>query len=511
MPPSLSDVRATAPPGRLRREVGRSRDAAAGGPARLKVVVVLACVLFLDAAGQASVGAVAVPIEAALHVGHPQIGWLVSAPAVLAALLALPFGALVDRVRRMRLLAAVLLVWSAAMVASGLAPSYPVLLIGRLLLGVVASVAWPAVTSLTGDFFQPGERGRAFGRVLAGELLGAASGLLICANLAAWWSWRAGFLALAVPGVVLAVLLWRYLPEPVRGGQGHILPGARRVPPAGQAEAAADGAPHHGTLRRVIRWRGARPRHALMAMNPATAPLWRAVRYVLAVPSFRMLIFASAVGYFYAAALRTYAIAFMRDRSGAGVAATGSLAVLLVVGAIAGVLLAGRLGDRLHGRGRPAGRIWVAAGACLLATAMFLPGLLIGTLWLAGPFLFLAAAGLGGAHPVEDAARLEVIPSALWGRAEGVRTALRFALVAAAPPLFGCVSTRLAGHAATGAAMTGGTALAQVDASGPDRGLLLMLPPLAAAGVLLLARTTRSYARDVGAATAAERRARERC
>jgi predicted MFS family arabinose efflux permease len=510
MDPSLGDVRATAPPGRPLLDAKGPRDAAAGSPARLKVIVVLACVLFLDAAGQASVGAVAVPIEAALHVGHPQIGWLVSAPAALAALMALPFGALVDRVRRVSLLAAALVAWSAAMVASGLAPSYPVLLLGRLVLGVVASAAWPAVASLTGDFFQPGERGRIFGCVLAGELLGVASGLLICANLAAGWSWRAGFLVLAAPGFVLAVVLWRYLPEPARGGQSHILSGARPVPPAGQAEAAADVAPHHGSLRRVIRWRGARPHHALMTMNPATAPLWRAVRYVLAVPTCRMLIVASSLGGFYAAGLRGYAIVFMRDRFGLGPAAAGSLAVLLVVGAIAGVLLAGRLGDRLHGRGRPGGRIWVAAGAYLLATAMFLPGLLIGMLWLAGPFFFVAAAGLGGAGPAGDAARLEVIPSALWGRAEGVRAAVRFALVAAVPPLFGHLSTRLAGHAGTRAVTGGDTALAQVDATGLDRSLLLMLAPLAAAGVLLLVRATGSYARDAASAMAAERRTRER-
>jgi hypothetical protein len=34
---------------------------------------------------------------------------------------------------------------------------------------------------------------------------------------------------------------------------------------------------------------------------------------------------------------------------------------------------------------------WRRSGSC--------PGLLVGTLWLAGPFFFLAAAGIGGAIP----------------------------------------------------------------------------------------------------------------
>jgi predicted MFS family arabinose efflux permease len=516
MAPSHSDARAAAPTGWLgrwfRHDVERPLEQLAGGPARLKVIVLLACVLSLDAADKATVGAVATPMKAALHVGNLQIGWLVTAATAVAAVMTLPFGALVDRVRRVHLLAIVLVVWSATMIVSGLAVSYPMLLLSRLALGVVASAASPAVTSLTGDFFRPGERGRIFGYVLAGELLGVAFGFLVCGNVAAWWSWRAAFFVLAMLGFVLAVVLWRSLPEPARGGQGRILVGARHL--SGEGGLGAGEASQCGSLRRVIRWRGVRPRHALMTMDPATASLWRAVRYVLAVPTSRALIVASALGYFYFTGLRTFAIVFMRGRFGLGQSAASSLAVLIGLGAVAGVLLAGRLGDRLIDRGRLAGRVLVAAMAYLLATAAFLPGLLAGTLWLAGPFFFLAAAGIGGANPAVDAARLDVMPSALWGRAEGVRATFRFALEAAAPPLFGYVSARLAGHAGSGGtaagAAAGSAAAARIGAAGLDHTFLLMLAPLAAAGVLLLVRATRTYARDVASALAAERRTRKR-
>ncbi|MCX7512313.1 MFS transporter [Frateuria hangzhouensis] len=519
MAPSHRDARAAGPAGGLRRwlrqDVERPLEALAGGRARLKVLVLLACVLSLDAADKATVGVVATPIKNALHVGNLQIGWLVTASTAVAAVMTLPFGALVDRVRRVRLLVIALLVWSATMVASGLAVSYPMLLLSRLALGVVASAASPAVTSLTGDFFRPDERGRIFGYVLAGELLGVAFGFLICGNVAAWLSWRVSFRVLAVLGFALALVLWRYLPEPARGGQGRIPPGARRVPAEGEpACAPAGSAARSGSLRRVIRWRGVRPRHALMTMNPATASLWRAVRYVLSVPTYRTLIVASALGYFYFTGLRTYAIVFMRGRFGLDQATGSTLAVLIGLGAIVGVLLAGRLGDRLIDRGRLTGRVVVAAMAYLLATAAFLPGLSIGTLWLAGPFFFLAAAGIGGANPAVDAARLDVMPSALWGRAEGVRATFRFALEAIAPPLFGYVAARFAGHAGAGSAAAGAAAgsaaTARVGAAGLGDAFLVMLAPLALAGVLLLVRTTRTYARDVASALAAERRTRER-
>lgn len=517
MAPIHSDAHAAARAGRLRRwlrqDIERPLEDLAGGRARLKVIVLLACVLSLDAADKATVGAVATPIKAALHIGNLQLGWLVTASTAVAAVMTLPFGALVDRVRRAHLLAIALVVWSATMVASGLAPSYPWLLLSRLALGVVASAASPAVTSLTGDFFRSGERGRIFGYVLAGELLGVAFGFLVSGNVAAWWSWRAAFFVLAGLGFVLAVVLWRCLPEPARGGQSRIPVGARRVPREGEAT-TGEAPPSRSVLRRVIRWRGVRPRHALMTMNPATASLWRAVRYVLAVPTYRTLIVGSALGYFYFTGLRTFAIVFMRGRFGLSQSAASSLAVLIGLGAIVGVLLAGRLGDRLIDRGRLTGRVLVAAGAYLLATAAFLPGLLVGTLWLAGPFFFLAAAGIGGANPAVDAARLDVMPSALWGRAEGVRATFRFALEAVAPPLFGYVSARLAGEAGIGSAAagaaTGGAATARIGAMGLDHTFLLMLAPLGIAGVLLLVRTTRSYARDVASALAAEQRTRER-
>src|SRR5690349_19477262 len=118
-----SDARA-APTGWLRRwlrqDIERPLEDMAGGRARLKVIVLLACVLSLDAADKATVGAVAAPMKAALGIGNLQIGWLVTASTAVAAVMTLPFGALADRVRRVHLLAIALVVWSATMVASGL-------------------------------------------------------------------------------------------------------------------------------------------------------------------------------------------------------------------------------------------------------------------------------------------------------------------------------------------------------------------------------------------------------
>lgn len=53
-------------------------SAAVGGPARLRVILILASVLALDSADKATVGASAVELERSLHIGNTQIGLLVS-------------------------------------------------------------------------------------------------------------------------------------------------------------------------------------------------------------------------------------------------------------------------------------------------------------------------------------------------------------------------------------------------------------------------------------------------
>ena len=65
MAPTHSDARAAAPAGWLRRwlrhDIEQPLQDLAGGRARLKVIVLLACVLSLDAADKATVGPVAAP------------------------------------------------------------------------------------------------------------------------------------------------------------------------------------------------------------------------------------------------------------------------------------------------------------------------------------------------------------------------------------------------------------------------------------------------------------------
>jgi hypothetical protein len=175
-----------------------------------------------------------------------------------------------------------------------------------------------------------------------------------------------------------------------------------------------------------------------------------------------------------------------------------------VVGSLIGVLVAGRLTDWMLRQGHITARMWVP-GVCYIGAAVLLiPGLLGTSLTPAIWFDIGGAALISAANPPLDAGRLDIIVSGLWGRAESVRTLLRTVAQALAPLLFGAVADLVAGitpHQAPIGTKTGGVSPA--TARGLEVSFLLMLIPLAAAGLILL-RGRNHYPRDVATAAASE-------
>ena len=481
--------------------------------------------LALNGADGAAIGAIAAQLSPGLKISNVELGLLVTVSSLVGAFATIPVGILTDKTRRVRLLSVSILLWGAAEAASGLATSYSMLVLTRLALGAVTATAGPTVASLTGDFFPPGERSRIYSFIITGELAGAGFGVAVAGLVSGWFGWRAGFIVLAVPSVVLAWVLYRQLPEPARGGQSRLQPGAAEIVSAEEAAGQTDkpgdrkaaGAPEtprraDDTVVRQIEERGIAPDEDVVAAaaDPARMNTRQAVRYVLLVRTNVVIIVASSLGYFFLAGLRTFAVIFVRGHYGIDQGLTVVLLGVLGAAAVLGLLVAGRTADRLIERGRIDARLVVGGVGYLAAAGLLLPGLLFHSLVLWLPLLMLAAAALAAPNPPLDAARLDVVPAQLWGRAEGVRTAMRYTLEALAPLLFGLVSEQFGGGRATigpsaSVVARGAAGVHQVD--GLQITFLLMLIPLAAAGLLLLFMR-RHYATDVASAAEAERRAR---
>jgi predicted MFS family arabinose efflux permease len=501
--------------GVVRGERKRFADAV-GGRGRRRAVFVLAAVLSVSSADSGTIGALAPQMETAFHIGNTQIGLLVTVTSLVGALAALPMGALADRARRMRVLAVTVGLWSLAMVATGLSTDFTMLLLTRLALGVVTAASGPIVASLLGDLFPPGERSQIYGYVLTGELLGAGAGLVIAGNAGAAVSWRAAFFILAMPSLALGLLAQRLLPEPARGGQSRLRPGdgAFRSGPDGAnaARCLDDGAGVSEGDSSAVR-RQASERHDVRAdstlvlhRDPTGMSAWSAGWYVLRIPTNRLLIAASALSYFFLAGLQTFAILFAEAHFRLS---HGVVTVLLVVvggGAVIGTVTGGRVADALIRRGRADARLVLAGEAFLALAAFLLAGLATTTVVLALPIFFVGGAVLGSTNPALDAARLDIVPSRLWGRAESVRTFVRTLAEAFAPLLFGFVSAALSGGRSPGLAGGVNTAHQHISAA-QGRGLeytfMIMLVPLAASGVVLLA-SRRRYLQDVATAEASE-------
>ena len=293
------------------RSVQARAAAKVGGQARLQVIALLACVLGLQSADNATVGAIAAPLSADLGIGNTQIGLLLTLTTGIGALSTLPVGMLVDRVHRVHLLTGAIVVWSIAMAVSGFADSYVMLLFTRLALGAVIATASPVVASLIGDFFGAGERGRIYGYILLGELIGSGLGLVVSGSVAGANSWRASFIVLSVPGLALAWGVHRLLPEPVRGGHSLAVEGDGDADPAPDDEV--------GLVEKAQRAQGTTPHKSLvLTMDPATMSMHDAVRYVLSIRTNVVLIVASSLAYFFFTGLQTFAVEFLRGRFGLG-------------------------------------------------------------------------------------------------------------------------------------------------------------------------------------------------
>ncbi len=485
-----------------------------GGPARARVIFLFGAVLALSSADASTVGAVSPQLEHALHIGNAKIGLLSSVSILVGAVFVLPVGLFVDRFKRVPLLAGCVVLWSVASIASAFAPDYSTLLITRLALGAVTAAAGPAIASLTGDYFAAGERGRVYAYILAGEAAGTAVGFVISGTLANAFSWRVAFVALGIPGFFLARALLRTVPEPLRGGQSRLHPGTENVEDAFSVAAAArvepedgeKGAGEEGELARAAASRrGIEPDPRLVLNeDPTRMGLIRATRYILSIRTNFVLIVSQALGYFYLAGLNTFALLYVRGHYKVS-QLTAELALLaLVVGGVIGTIAGGRITDAMLRRGNLEARIWVPAICYMAASVVLIPGITGSSLTPALWFDVLGATLLLAANAPLDAARLDVVPAGLWGRAQSTRSFLSSIAQALAPITFGGLSSLIAGIVPAQAPVgTHPGPLSSNASTGLEITFLILLATLFAAGVFLAA-ARHSYPRDVATAGASQ-------
>ncbi|MGH6613365.1 spinster family MFS transporter [Sphingomonas sp.] len=158
------------------------------------------------------------PIKAEFQASDTMMGLLSGfAFAACYAVLGIPVARLSDRGNRRIVITLSLAIWSMMSVACGFARNFTMLALARTGVGVGEAGAIPPAQSLIADYFPPEQRTRALGIFMASATVGYLIAFMAGTQLAATYGWRMAFIALGLPGLLLAALAWLGLHEPRAG------------------------------------------------------------------------------------------------------------------------------------------------------------------------------------------------------------------------------------------------------------------------------------------------------
>jgi sugar phosphate permease len=176
------------------------------------------------------------------HLTPLQSGFLMSAFFASYALAQIPGGLLADRYGVRRVATIALAWWSVFTAATGAAGSFLQMLMVRFVFGLGEGVFPACAYKTVAVWFPKRERATANAIMLASNPLGAALSPLFVVGVMSIWGWRGVFYSLLVPGIVMALLFWRFVPdrvgEPVDDRQ-VALASQSAATPVGQEEPTA--------------------------------------------------------------------------------------------------------------------------------------------------------------------------------------------------------------------------------------------------------------------------------
>ena len=161
---------------------------------------------------------VAQPLARDLRLSDSELGLLGGlAFAIFFALFALPIARIAERRSRTSVIAACLVIWSIMTALCGFAGHFWQLFILRMGVGVGEGGCSPAIMSLLSDQHPQRRRATIFALVGAGAAFGTMIGFAFAGWVAQHHGWRAAFISVGVPGLLLGLIFLMTVEEPRRG------------------------------------------------------------------------------------------------------------------------------------------------------------------------------------------------------------------------------------------------------------------------------------------------------
>lgn len=178
-------------------------------------LILLGLISFFNSIDARVIGAIAESIKHDLRLTDTQLGLLTGfAFSVCYALFSIPVAHLSDRNNRARIISVAIALWSFMTMICGLSGTYGRLLFGRMGVAIGESAFAPAAYSLIADYFDDSRRARAMATLSVASALGTLMAFTLGGMMASAFGWRAVFLVLGLPGLVLAAISWFKLPDP---------------------------------------------------------------------------------------------------------------------------------------------------------------------------------------------------------------------------------------------------------------------------------------------------------
>ena len=246
-------------------------------------------------------------IKNEIQLSDTELGFLGGiAFALFYTFAGIPIARWADRGSRRNIIAISVLIWSLFTAFTGAARNFWMILAARIGVGVGEAGCSPPAHSLISDFFPPERRGRALSIYALGIPIGGSLGTLVGAWVGDLFGWRMAFVAVGLPGIVLALIVRMTLREPARGG----------------SEAAGPVEAEPGSLSEVL-------------------------RFMSTLRSFWHLSFAGALHAFVGYGAAYFVPSFFARIHEMGLAERGTWLSLVGLVAVVGTYLGGWLGDRL--------------------------------------------------------------------------------------------------------------------------------------------------------------------
>jgi predicted MFS family arabinose efflux permease len=157
------------------------------------------------------------PIRRDLRLTDTELGLLSGLSfALFYAVAGLPIARLSDISSRRNIIAASLAVWSGMTAVCALVASFPQLMLARVGVAVGEAGVGPAAHSMIADLFPDGKRSTALAVFSTGVPIGILVGLISGGWLNQAFNWRTAFVAVGLPGLVLALAVMLSVREPER-------------------------------------------------------------------------------------------------------------------------------------------------------------------------------------------------------------------------------------------------------------------------------------------------------